>query len=47
MDIYFADCQINFESTKHYLIAACSMTSFDICKDTLKGTAEAFVVAPL
>ena len=45
MDIYATGSQFNFESTKHYLIAACGMTSFAICEDTLEGTAEAFTAA--
>ncbi len=45
VDIYAAGSQFNFESTKHYLIAACGMTSFAICEDTREGTAEAFAAA--
>ncbi len=45
VDIYSDGNQYNFESTKHYLIGACNMTSFAICDDTREGTAQSFVVA--
>jgi hypothetical protein len=34
MDIYATGTEFNFESMRHYLIAACGLTSFGICKAT-------------
>ena len=45
VDIYSAGADLNFYGTKHYLIAACGMTSFGICEPTSEQTAAAFAAA--
>ena len=45
VDIYKAGSALNYSGTKHYLIAACGMTSFAICEDTKEETAQAFAAA--
>ena len=35
-------CVLNFDGSKHYLIAACGMTAFGICRPTVEQTTEAF-----
>ena len=45
VDIYSAGADLNFDGTKHYLIAACGMTGFAICEPTTEQTAEAFAAA--
>ena len=45
VDIYSAGADLNFDGTKHYLIASCGMTSFTICKPTIEQNAEAFTAA--
>ena len=45
VDIYAAGSEFNFEGTKHYLIAACGMTSFGICEATAEQSAASFAAA--
>ena len=45
VDIYSAGADLNFDGSKHYLIAACGMTAFGICEPTIEQTAEAFTAA--
>ena len=45
VDIYSVGEDFNFDGTKHYLIAACGMTSFGICEPTSEQTAAAFAAA--
>ena len=42
VNIYSAGANLNFEGSKHYMIDACGMTAFGICKPTVEQTAEAF-----
>ena len=45
VDIYAAGAEFNFVGTKHYLIAACGMTSFAVCEDTAAANSTAFAAA--
>ena len=45
INIYSAGADLNFDSTKHYLLAACGMTSFAICEPTIDQNAEVFAAA--
>ena len=45
VEINAAGAELNFEGTKHYLIACCGMTSFAICELTAEPNAAAFVSA--
>ena len=45
VDIYSAGADLNFDGTKHYLIAVCGMTSFGICEPTSEQTATVFAAA--
>ena len=45
VDIYAAGAEFNFEGTQHYLIAACGMTSFDICEAIAKQSLTIFAAA--
>ena len=47
VDIFTAGGDFNFEGTKHYVIAACGMTSFAICEDTSQQKAKSFARALL
>ena len=44
-DIYAAGAQFSSVGTKHYLIAACGMTSFAIAEDTAEQNSTVFVAA--
>lgn len=45
VDIYAAGAKFNFVGTKHYLIAACGMTSIAIAEDTAEPNSHAFASA--
>ena len=45
VDIYAAGAEGNFEGTKHYLIAACGMTSFAVAEDTAEQNSSVFAAA--
>ena len=45
VDIYAASTEFNFEGTRHYLIAACGMTSFGVCKATAEQSLTVFSAA--
>ena len=45
VDIYAAGTEFNFEGTRHYLIAACGMTSFAVCEDTAEQNSTIFSAA--
>ena len=47
VDIYAAGAEFNFEDTKHYLIAACGMTSFVVCDPTAEVNSTTFVSASM
>ena len=42
VDIYAAGAEFNFEGTKHYLIAACGMSTFAIAEDTAEQNSTVF-----
>ena len=45
VDIYAAGAEMNFVGNKHYLIAACGMTTFAVCEPTPEQNAATFAVA--
>ena len=45
VDIHAAGTEFNFVGTKHYLIAACDMTSFAIAEDTAEQNSTVFAAA--
>ena len=45
VDIYAAGAEFNFEGTKHYLIAACGMSTFAIAEDTAEQNSTVFAGA--
>jgi hypothetical protein len=45
VDIYTAGSEFSFEGSKHYLIAACRMTSFAICEATVEQNSKVFAAA--
>ena len=45
VDIYAAGAEFNYEGTKHYLIAACGMTTFAIAEDTAEQDSSVFAGA--
>ena len=45
VDMYAAGAEMNFDGNKHYLIAACGMTSFAVCEATPEQNAPTFAVA--
>ena len=45
VDIYAAGAELNFVGTRHYLIAACGMTSFAIAEDTAEQNSTVFAAA--
>jgi hypothetical protein len=45
VDIYAAGAEFNFDGTRHYLIAACGMTSFGICEATAEQNSTVFAAA--
>ena len=45
VDIYVAGTEFNFEGNRHYLIAACGMTTFAVAEPTATQDAETFASA--
>ena len=45
VDIYAVGTELNFVGTKHYLLAACGMTSFAVCEDTAEANSTTFAAA--
>ena len=45
VNIYAAGAEFNFDGSKHYLIAACGMTSFAICEATSVPNSATFAAA--
>ena len=45
VDIYAAGAEFNFVGTKHYLIAACRITSFAIAEDTAEQNSTMLAAA--
>ena len=45
VDVYAAGADLNFDGTKHYLIAACGMTAFGICEPSAQQTAADFAAS--
>ena len=45
MDVYAAGTDLNFDGTKHYLIAACDITAFAIYEPSAQQTAADFAAS--